>query len=70
MNFHPLQQADSDLLADLREILALIALASAVIASPKTPVIVARVAAGLIQNAAMAWADLLDGAPDEQAGDL
>lgn len=59
MNLHSPQQADTDLIVELREILILISLASAVIASPKTPVSVARVAAVLIQHTAMAWADLL-----------
>jgi hypothetical protein len=59
MNLHITQQANTDLLIELREILILISLASAVIASPKTPVIVARVAAVMIQHTAMAWADLL-----------
>lgn len=59
MNLHIPQQADTDLLIELREIMVLIALASAVIASPKTPVIVAQVAAVMIQHTAMAWADLL-----------
>jgi hypothetical protein len=59
MNLHTPQQFDVDLVADLGEILTLIALASAVIASPNTHVIVGRFAAVLIHNAAMAWAELL-----------
>jgi hypothetical protein len=59
MNSHAPQQLDADLVADLQEILTLIALASAVIASPKTHLIVGRFAAVLIHNAAMAWAELL-----------
>ena len=69
MNLHTPQQLDADLVADLREILTLIALASAVIASPKTPVIVARVAAVMVQHTAMAWAELLDGVIVEQGGE-
>jgi hypothetical protein len=59
MNLHISPSGDADLFAEMREIAILIAMASAVIASPKTPVIVARVAAALIQHAAMAWAELL-----------
>ncbi|RMM81410.1 hypothetical protein ALQ71_03126 [Pseudomonas coronafaciens pv. striafaciens] len=57
MNDHA--RIDSELVKDLREILALLALASAVIASPTTPPLVARVIAVMAQHTAMTWAELL-----------
>ncbi|NAS98237.1 hypothetical protein [Pseudomonas syringae] len=48
-----------ELVEDLREILILLALASAVIASPTTPPLVAKVIAVMAQHTAMTWADLL-----------
>lgn len=48
-----------ELIGDLREILTLLALASAVIASPATPPLVAKVIAVMAQHTAMIWADLL-----------
>ncbi|MFA0995226.1 MULTISPECIES: hypothetical protein [Pseudomonas syringae group] len=48
-----------ELVEDLREILILLALASAVIASPTTPALVAKVIAVMVQHTAMTWADLL-----------
>ncbi|MEQ4284477.1 hypothetical protein [Pseudomonas syringae] len=48
-----------ELIEDLREILTLLALASAVIASPATPPLVAKVIAVMAQHTAMTWADLL-----------
>lgn len=50
---------DSELVKDLKEILTLLALASAVIASPTTPPLVAKVIAVIAQHTAMTWADLL-----------
>ncbi|MGN2388172.1 hypothetical protein ACTACB_17550 [Pseudomonas syringae] len=50
---------DPELVKDLREILTLLALASAVIASPTTPPLVAKVIAVMAQHTAMTWADLL-----------
>ena len=50
---------NSELVKDLREILTLLALASAVIASPTTPPLVAKEIAVIAQHAAMTWADLL-----------
>ncbi|POD74583.1 hypothetical protein BKM17_17495 [Pseudomonas syringae group genomosp. 3] len=57
MNDHV--RIDSELVKDLREILTLLALASAVIASPTTPPLVAKVIAVMVQHTAMTWADLL-----------
>lgn len=68
----PIQMSD-DTRDDLREvqgILVLLSLALAVIASPATPVIVARVTAVMAQHTAMAWAEMLDGVIAEQGGDL
>jgi len=68
----PIQMPD-DTHDDLREvqgILVLLSLALAVIASPATPVIVARVTAGIAQHTAMAWAEMLEGVIAEQGGDL
>ncbi|MBF4209150.1 hypothetical protein EI533_15585 [Pseudomonas donghuensis] len=68
----PIQMPD-DAQDDLREvqgILVLLSLALAVIASPATPVIVARVTAVMAQHTAMAWAEMLDGVIAEQGGDL
>ncbi|ODJ93453.1 hypothetical protein BB779_23435 [Pseudomonas viridiflava] len=50
---------DSELVKDLREILSLLALASAVIVSPTTPSLVAKVIAVMAQQVAMSWAELL-----------
>lgn len=50
---------DAEDIQDLRDILHLLALASAIIASPGTPVLFARVTAVMMQHTAMAWADLL-----------
>ena len=66
-------QMPDDTQDDLREvqgILVLLSLALAVIASPTTPIIVARVTAVMAQHTAMAWAELLDGVIAEQGGDL
>ncbi|MNJ48600.1 hypothetical protein D3C77_437970 [compost metagenome] len=68
----PIQMPD-DAHDDLREvqgILVLLSLALAVIASPATPVLVARVTAVMAQHTAMAWAEMLDGVIAEQGGDL
>ncbi|MCD5997264.1 hypothetical protein KDX38_27200 [Pseudomonas sp. CDFA 602] len=50
---------NSERVKDLREILTLLALASAVIASPTTTPLAAKVIAVMAQHTAMAWADLL-----------
>lgn len=50
---------NSELVKDLREILTLLALAYAVIASPTTPSLVAKVIAVMAQQVAMSWAELL-----------
>lgn len=66
-------QMRDDTQDDLREvqgILVLLSLALAVIASPTTPIIVARVTAVMAQHTAMAWAELLDGVIAEQGGDV
>lgn len=66
-------QLPDDIQDDLREvqgILVLLSMALAVIASPATPIIVARVTAVMAQHTAMAWAEMLDGVIAEQGGDL
>ncbi|QIQ71356.1 hypothetical protein [Pseudomonas coronafaciens] len=50
---------DSELVKNLREILTLLALASAVIASPTTPPLVSKVIAVMAQHTATTWAELL-----------
>lgn len=59
-----------DGLREVQGILVLLSLALAVIASPATPVIVARITAVMAQHTAMAWAEMLDGVIAEQGGDL
>ena len=59
-----------DYLRDVQGILVLLSLALAVIDSPATPLIVARVTAVMAQHPAMAWAELLDDAIAEQGGDV
>ena len=68
----PIHMADDtqDDLRDVQGVLVLLSMALAVIASPATPIIVARVTAVLAQHTAMAWAELLDGVIAEQGGDL
>lgn len=66
-------QTPNDIQDDLRDvqgILVLLSLALAIIASPTTPIIAARVTAVMAQHAAMAWAELLEGVIAEQGGDL
>lgn len=66
-------QMRDDTQDDLREvqgILVLLSLALAVIASPATPIIVARVTAVLAQHTAMAWAELLDGVIESSEASL
>lgn len=48
-----------DDLRDVQGVLVLLSMALAVIASPTTPIIVARVTAVMAQHTAMAWAELL-----------
>ncbi|MDB5996670.1 MAG: hypothetical protein JWP42_3806 [Pseudomonas sp.] len=60
-------QADD--LSDVQGILVLLSLALALIASPTTPIIVARVTAVMAQHTAMAWAELLDDLIAEQGGE-
>ncbi|RBH54212.1 MULTISPECIES: hypothetical protein [Pseudomonas] len=57
-----------DDLRDVQDILVLLSLALAVIASPCTPIIVARVTAVVAQHTAMAWADLMEGMIDTVGG--
>lgn len=65
----PTDSAHDDL-RDVQGVLVLLSMALAVIASPTTPIIVARVTAVMAQHTAMAWAELLDGVIAEQGGDL
>ncbi|TNF82805.1 hypothetical protein FGE05_10875 [Pseudomonas sp. ICMP22404] len=53
-------------LRDAQDILALLALSLALIASPSTHILVARVMAVLAQHTALAWADLLGDVIAEQ----
>ncbi|WP_054888442.1 hypothetical protein [Pseudomonas sp. NBRC 111118] len=59
-----------DDLRDVQGVLVLLSMALAMIASPATPVIVARVTAVMAQHTAMAWAEMLDVVIAEQGGDL
>ena len=61
--------ASIDDLREVQEILVLLSVAMAVIASPSTPTIVARVAAVIAQHTAMAWADLLEGMIESNGGE-
>ncbi|NNA87903.1 hypothetical protein [Pseudomonas gessardii] len=54
----PTDSAHDDL-RDVQGVLVLLSMALAVIASPTTPIIVARVTAVMAQHTAMAWAELL-----------
>lgn len=65
----PTDSAHDDL-RDVQGILVLLSLALAVIASPATPIIVARVTAVLAQHTAMAWAELLDGVIESSEASL
>lgn len=55
-----------DDLRDAQEILVLLAMSLALIASPSTHIIAARVTAVFAQHTAMAWADLLGDVIAEQ----
>lgn len=55
-----------DDLRDAQEILVLLAMSLALIASPATHILVARVTAVFAQHTAMAWADLLGDVIAEQ----
>lgn len=59
-----------DDLRDVQSVLVLLSMALAVIASPATPIIVARVTAVMAQHTAMAWAEMLEAVIAEQGGDL
>ena len=59
-----------DDLRDAQDILVLLAMSLALIASPSTHILVARVTAVFAQHTAMAWAEMLDGVIAEQGGDL
>jgi len=65
----PTDSAQDDL-RDVQGILVLLSLALAVIASPATPLIVARVTAVMAQHTAMAWADLLEGVIESSEASL
>ncbi|MBF8774468.1 MULTISPECIES: hypothetical protein [Pseudomonas] len=66
---HLSEEAQDDL-RDVHGVLVLLSMALAVIASPATPVIVARVTAVMAQHTAMAWAEVLEDVIAEQGGDL
>lgn len=53
---------------DIQEILSLLALSLALIASPSINILVARVTAVVAQHTAMAWAELLDDLIAAQGG--
>ncbi|PCR93248.1 hypothetical protein CP336_27420 [Pseudomonas fluorescens] len=53
---------------DVQEILKLLALSLALIASPSTNILVARVTAVFAQHTAMAWAEFLDNLIAAQGG--
>ncbi|SFA82420.1 hypothetical protein SAMN03159488_00640 [Pseudomonas sp. NFIX10] len=59
-----------DDLRDAQEILVLLAMSLALIASPSTHTLVARVTAVLAQHTAMAWVELLDDAIAAHGGGL
>lgn len=59
MSLHAQQDAVAELLAELRETLLVLALASAVIASPSIDPAKARIVAAMSQYTAMVWVDLL-----------
>lgn len=59
-----------DDLRDVQGVLVLLSMALAVIASPTTPIIVARVTAVMAQHTAMAWAELLDGVIESSEASL
>jgi hypothetical protein len=59
MNLQTQQDAVVELLAELRETLLVLAMSSAVIASPATDPMRARIVAAMSQYTAMVWADLL-----------
>ena len=64
-------QSNTDVIEDLRDaqdILALLALSLALIASPSTHILIARVTAVFAQHTAIAWAELLgDVIADQEA---
>lgn len=62
-------EAQADELSDVQDILVLLSLALALIASPTTPIIVARVTAVMAQHTAMAWAELLGDLIAAQGGE-
>lgn len=59
-----------DDLRDIQGVLVLLSMALAVISSPATPIIVARVTAVMAQHTAMAWADVLDDLIADHGGAL
>ena len=68
-NYNPADTHPDDL-RDVQGILVLLSLALALIASPTTPIILARVAAVMAQHTAMTWAELLEGVIAEQGAEL
>lgn len=67
---HIPDSARCEALRDVQDILVLLSLALAVIASPTTPIIIARITAVVAQHTAIAWAEMLEGVIAEQGGDL
>lgn len=63
----PISSAFSGL-RDAQDILVLLSMALAVIASPATPIVTARVTAVIAQHTAMAWAEMLEGVIAKQGG--
>lgn len=53
---------------DVQEVLKLLALSFALIASPSINILAARITAVFAQHTAVAWADLLDDLIDAQGG--
>lgn len=66
----PMPDSTQDDLRDVQGVLVLLSMALALIATPATPIIVARVTAVLAQHTAMAWAEVLDDLIAERGGDL
>lgn len=68
MSAHAQTHLDAEGIRDLRGILNLLSMALAVIASPATPIVNARVTAVIAQRAATAWAEMLEGVIAKQGG--
>ncbi|MFT0517694.1 hypothetical protein [Pseudomonas faucium] len=66
-----MNRAPSTIVEDLRDvqgILVLLSLALSIIASPATPIIVARVTAVMAQHTAMAWAGMVQDIVESTGG--